>query len=73
MLPICRSPLRQGSIAAPLFSNYQQVRGKASAPQKGGKKGAKDKAADKKKKGPRDYAQVDLSQMEQFALCDAMR
>jgi large subunit ribosomal protein L1 len=73
MLSICRSPLRQGSIAAPLFSSYQQVRGKASAPQKGGKKGGKDKAADKKKKGPRDYAQVDLSQMEQFALCDAMR
>ncbi|KAL3491295.1 ribosomal protein L1-like protein [Aspergillus germanicus] len=73
MLSICRSPLRQGSIAAPLFSSYQQVRGKASAPQKGGKKGSKDKAADKKKKGPRDYAQVDLSQMDQFALCDAMR
>ncbi|KAL2863518.1 mitochondrial 54S ribosomal protein uL1m [Aspergillus lucknowensis] len=73
VLSICRPPLRQGSMAAPILFSYQQVRGKASSnPQARGKK-SKEKATTKKKKGPREFQQVDLTQMEQFALCDAMR
>ncbi|KAL2803177.1 ribosomal protein L1-like protein [Aspergillus granulosus] len=73
MLSICRPPLRQGSMAAPLFSGYQQIRGKASAPQKTKKFKDKGKKDEKKKKGPKNFEQIDLTQMEQFSLCDAMR
>ncbi|EAW14749.1 mitochondrial 54S ribosomal protein uL1m [Aspergillus clavatus NRRL 1] len=56
---------------APLLSSFQQVRGAKSNPQAQGKK-AKGKAK-KDKKGPRDFKQKDLKDMEQFALCDAIR
>ncbi|KAL2829828.1 ribosomal protein L1-like protein [Aspergillus pseudoustus] len=72
MLSICRPPLRQGSMAAPLFG-YQQVRGKASASQQKTKKFKEKGKVEKKKKGPKNYDQIDLSQMMQFSLCDAMR
>ncbi|RHZ48933.1 mitochondrial 54S ribosomal protein uL1m [Aspergillus thermomutatus] len=57
---------------APLLSSFhQQVRGAKSNPQAQGKK-AKVKSK-KEKKGPREFKQKDLKDVEQFALCDAIR
>jgi large subunit ribosomal protein L1 len=57
---------------APLLSSFnQQVRGAKSNPQAQGKK-AKAKSK-KEKKGPREFKQKDLKDVEQFALCDAVR
>jgi large subunit ribosomal protein L1 len=57
---------------APLLSSFhQQVRGAKSNPQAKYKKAnAKSK---KEKKGPREFKQKDLKDIEQFALCDAIR
>jgi large subunit ribosomal protein L1 len=57
---------------APLLSSFhQQVRGAKSNPQAKNKKAnAKSK---KEKKGPREFKQKDLKDIEQFALCDAIR
>jgi large subunit ribosomal protein L1 len=58
---------------APLLSSFhQQVRGAKSNPQAKGKKD-KGKTTKKEKKGPRDFKQKDLKDVEQFALCDAVR
>ncbi|KAL3478425.1 ribosomal protein L1-like protein [Aspergillus californicus] len=81
MLSICRPSLRQGSIAAPVFANYQQVRGakKASvdplvrARMKAKIKERKESNQGKGKKALREYRQKDLKNIEQFALCDAVR
>ncbi|GAB1193064.1 ribosomal protein L1-like protein [Aspergillus pseudonomiae] len=70
LLSSCRSPLRQGSMA-PLLSSFQQVRGAKNNPQAQGKKN-KEKSK-KTKKGAREFKQRDLKDMDQFALCDAMR
>lgn len=55
---------------APLLAGFQQQT-------RGFKKGKKEKkekeAAKKARKGPRDFIQKDLKDVEQFALCDAMR
>lgn len=56
---------------APLLSSFQQVRGAKNNPQAQGKKN-KEKSK-KTKKGPREFKQRDLKDMDQFALCDAMR
>ncbi|KAI9369891.1 ribosomal protein L1-like protein [Aspergillus egyptiacus] len=72
VLSICRAPLRQGSMAVPVLSSYHQVR---HASQRKGRKD-KEKAAKakaKSKKGPKEFKQVDLKQIEQFSLCDAVR
>ncbi|RDW93127.1 mitochondrial 54S ribosomal protein uL1m [Aspergillus mulundensis] len=64
-------------MAAPLFSGYQQARGAATARNKQAvERKKRDKAARslaKGKKGPREFKQKSLKDMEQFALCDAMR
>ncbi|KAL4801617.1 ribosomal protein L1-like protein [Aspergillus unguis] len=72
MLSICRPSLRPGSMAAPVLSNYQQVRG-AAKKQATGKKNQKGTKSTTKKKGPREFKQRDLKDIEQFALCDAVR
>ncbi|CEJ60373.1 Putative Mitochondrial large ribosomal subunit protein L1 [Penicillium brasilianum] len=69
ILSSCRPALREKSIA-PSFAVFQQVRGAKSNPQARGK-GKKDSKSDKK--GPREFRQKNLKDMEQFALCDAMR
>lgn len=57
---------------APFLSSFhQQVRGAKSNPQAQNKK-AKAKSK-KEKKGPREFKQKDLKDVEQFALCDAIR
>ncbi|KAL4903456.1 hypothetical protein BDW74DRAFT_179871 [Aspergillus multicolor] len=77
LLSICRPSVSQGSMAAPLFSGYQQARGAATARNKqAAERKKRDKAAKslaKSKKGPREFRQKSLKIMEQFALCDAMR
>ncbi|KAL4815312.1 ribosomal protein L1-like protein [Aspergillus spinulosporus] len=78
LLSICRPSVRQGSMTAPLFSGYQQAqaRGAATARNKqAAERRKRDKAAKsaKSKKGPREFKQKDLKDVEQFALCDAMR
>jgi large subunit ribosomal protein L1 len=55
---------------APMLSGFQQVRGAKNNPQAKGKKKEKPK---KGRKGPREFRQKDLKDMEQFSLCDAMR
>ncbi|KAL4788487.1 ribosomal protein L1-like protein [Aspergillus varians] len=75
LLSICRPSLRQGVMAGPVLSSYQQVRGAANNKQALEKR-KRDKAAKalkKSKKGPREFQQKDLKDIEQFALCDAMR
>jgi large subunit ribosomal protein L1 len=69
ILSSCRPALREKSIA-PAFSTFQQVRGAKSNPQARGK-GKKDSKSDRK--GPREFRQKNLKDMEQHALCDAMR
>ncbi|PLB42364.1 mitochondrial 54S ribosomal protein uL1m [Aspergillus candidus] len=69
VLSLCRPPLRQAPMAPFLAGFQQQTRGF-----KKGKKEKKEKEAAKKaRKGPRDFIQKDLKDIEQFALCDAMR
>ncbi|EED17972.1 mitochondrial large ribosomal subunit protein L1, putative [Talaromyces stipitatus ATCC 10500] len=70
----CRSTLRQNSAIAPFLYplGQQQVRTATSNPQAKGKKN-KQKESKKKVKGARDYQQKDLSLIDQYALCDAMR
>ncbi|KAL4793402.1 ribosomal protein L1-like protein [Aspergillus venezuelensis] len=74
MLSICRPSLRQGAMAAPALSGHQQIRelnqqnAMAMAAQRRNKA-----AAAKGKKGPKAFQQKDLKDIEQFALCDAMR
>jgi len=55
----------------PAFSVFQQVRGVKSNPQAKGK--GKKKEAKSDRKGPREFQQKNLKDMEQYALCDAMR
>jgi large subunit ribosomal protein L1 len=69
ILSLCRPSIREKSIA-PALSVFQQVRGAKSNPQARGK-GKKESKTDKK--GPREFRQKNLKDMEQFALCDAMR
>jgi large subunit ribosomal protein L1 len=57
---------------APLLSSFQQVRGAKNNPQAQGKKN-KEKTTKKGKKGPKEFRQRDLKDVEQFALCDAVR
>ncbi|KAF4214824.1 hypothetical protein CNMCM8980_008918 [Aspergillus fumigatiaffinis] len=71
ILSTCQLPLRQRTMAPLLSSFHQQVRGAKSNPQAKNKKAnAKSK---KEKKGPREFKQKDLKDIEQFALCDAIR
>jgi large subunit ribosomal protein L1 len=59
---------------APLFPAFQQVRGAKGNAQKGkGKNKGKDKTVKPDRRGPREFRQRNLKDMEQFALCDAMR
>lgn len=71
ILSSCRLPPREKSIA-PLFAGFQQVRGVKSKnnPQAKGK-GKKETKTDRR--GPREFRQKNLKDMEQYALCDAMR
>ncbi|PYH69322.1 mitochondrial 54S ribosomal protein uL1m [Aspergillus vadensis CBS 113365] len=67
ILSSCRPVLRPSPIA-PILPSLQQVRTAAQARKvKGGDK------TSKRKKGPREFKQKDLKDMQQFALCDAMR
>ncbi|PYH96152.1 50S ribosomal protein L1 [Aspergillus ellipticus CBS 707.79] len=66
ILSSCRPALRPGSMA-PFLSGFQQVRPASQA------RGKKDSTAKKGKKGPREFKQGNLKDLEQFALCDAMR
>ncbi|KAL4894546.1 ribosomal protein L1 [Aspergillus ambiguus] len=68
ILSSCRSPLRPTSMA-PMLSGFQQVRGAKNNPQAKGKK----EKPKKGRKGPREFRQKNLKDVEQFALCDAMR
>lgn len=56
---------------SPAFSVFQQVRGVKNNPQAKGK--GKKKEAKTDRKGPREFQQKNLKDMEQYALCDAMR
>lgn len=70
----CRSSLRRNGAIAPFLYplSLQQVRSAVSSnPQAKGKKDLKQ--TKKKEKGSRDYQQKDLSLIDQYALCDAMR
>ncbi|GKZ80663.1 mitochondrial 54S ribosomal protein mrpl1 [Aspergillus niger] len=66
ILSSCRPALRPSSIV-PILPSLQQVRTAAQARKMKGDKTAK------RKKGPREFKQKDLKDMQQFALCDAMR
>ncbi|PYH78537.1 ribosomal protein L1 [Aspergillus uvarum CBS 121591] len=72
----CRSALRPGPLAS-VVSTFQQTRwaSKASSKrvQSQGYKSNKDKSKVKGKKGNKEFKQHNLKDMEQFALCDAMR
>ncbi|KAJ5689325.1 hypothetical protein N7462_003717 [Penicillium macrosclerotiorum] len=65
----CRPSLREKSIV-PALSVIQQVRGVKSNPQAKGK-GKKETKVDRR--GPREFRQRNLKDIEQYALCDAMR
>ncbi|OQE19486.1 hypothetical protein PENSTE_c015G07865 [Penicillium steckii] len=69
ILSSCRSSLRETSVN-PSFSVLQQVRGLKSNPQA---KGKGKKAAKPSRRGPLEFRQKSLKDMDQFALCDAMR
>ncbi|KAL5338126.1 ribosomal protein L1-like protein [Aspergillus crustosus] len=79
LLSICRPALQQGLMAAPLLSSCQQTRGvvHSLSNNKGAMAAMRKKkeaaAREKAKKGPKTYRQKNLKDMEQFALCDAMR
>lgn len=64
----CRLPLRQVP-AMPAFTGFQQTRGMKNKSKDKGKK-TKSKAD---RRGAKEFQQKDLKDMEQFALCDAMR
>jgi large subunit ribosomal protein L1 len=70
ILSLCRLPLSEKSMT-PALSIFQQVRGFKSNPQAKGKGKKKETKTDKK--GSREFRQKNLKDMEQFALCDAMR
>lgn len=70
ILSSCRLSLREKSIA-PAFAGFQQVRGMKNKQGKGKGKWKKETKADRK--GIREFRQKDLKDMEQYALCDAMR
>lgn len=71
ILSSCRLPLR-GKPIAPVLAGFQQVRGlKKNNPQAKGKGKKKDTKTDRR--GPREFRQKNLKDMEQYALCDAMR
>ncbi|KAJ5108674.1 hypothetical protein N7456_005349 [Penicillium angulare] len=68
ILSSCRLQLREKSIA-PAFQSLQQVRGLKNQKNK-----SKGKAETKSsRRGPLEFTQRNLKDMEQFALCDAMR
>lgn len=69
ILSSCRPSARHTSIGS-VLSGFQQVRGAKSNPQAKGK-GKKESKSDRK--GPREFQQKNLKDVEQFALCDAMR
>ncbi|KAJ5304250.1 uncharacterized protein N7443_003910 [Penicillium atrosanguineum] len=69
ILSSCRLSLSEKSMT-PALSIFQQVRGFKNNAQKG--KGKK-KEVKTDRKGPREFRQKNLKDMEQFALCDAMR
>ncbi|KAL4870243.1 hypothetical protein BDV12DRAFT_184642 [Aspergillus spectabilis] len=78
LLSICRPTLQQGSMAVPLSSSYQQAMGAHSLSNNKMAMAAKRKkkeahAKEKSKRGPREFRQKSLKDVEQFALCDAMR
>lgn len=66
----CRLPFREKSVA-PAFAAFQQVRGLKNNQKTKGK--GKKKATKTDRKGSREFQQKNLKDMEQFALCDAMR
>ncbi|RAL09134.1 mitochondrial 54S ribosomal protein uL1m [Aspergillus homomorphus CBS 101889] len=70
LISSCRSPLRPASMA-PIVSSFQQAR----AASKGGRKKMMDKSKGSKpaKKGPKEFIQRDLKNIDRWALCDAMR
>lgn len=73
MLLSSRLALRKDARLAPFLYplQRQQARCASNNPQA---KGKKDKGKSKKKeKGPRDFYQHDLSLIDRYALCDAMR
>ena len=65
ILSSCRPALRPAPMAT-FLPGLQQVRAASQARKK-------DQKASKKKKGPREFKQKDLKDMQQYALCDAMR
>lgn len=69
ILSSCRSSLRETSVN-PSFPVLQQIRGLKSNPQA---KGKGKKAAKPSRRGPQEFRQKNLKDMDQFALCDAMR
>ncbi|KAJ5099616.1 hypothetical protein N7532_006617 [Penicillium argentinense] len=70
ILSSCRSSIREATIV-PAFPAFRQVRGMGSNPQAKGK--GKKAAAKTSRRGPQEFRQKSLKDMEQFALCDAMR
>ncbi|KAJ6155428.1 hypothetical protein N7470_005994 [Penicillium chermesinum] len=73
ILAPCRLPFRQMPMMpmVPAFTGFQQSRGmKNKAKDKGKGKG---KATKADRRGAKDFQQKDLKDMQQFALCDAMR
>ncbi|KAL4964441.1 mitochondrial 54S ribosomal protein uL1m [Aspergillus stella-maris] len=74
MLSICRPSFRQGSMTAPALSGHQQVRRINQQNAMAMAAHRRNKAATTKgRKGPKAFQQKDLKDIEQFALCDAMR
>lgn len=67
ILSSCRPLLREQSIA-PVLSSFHQVRGAKNNAQGKGKSQPKPD-----RRGAREFQQKNLKDMEQFALCDAMR
>ncbi|KAF9883949.1 mitochondrial 54S ribosomal protein mrpl1 [Aspergillus nanangensis] len=70
LLSSCRSPIRTAPMAPVFLGFHQQVRGAKNNPQA---KGKKDLPVKKGRKGPKEFRQKNLKDVEQFALCDAMR
>ena len=72
ILSSCRPAFRQGSMAPVLSGFYQQqLRGAKSNNPQAQNKGKKTSKA--KTKGAREFKQRNLKDIQQFALCDAMR
>jgi large subunit ribosomal protein L1 len=68
----CRLTLRQNSAIAPFLYPVSQQQVRTAMSNSKGKKNKKE-TTKKKAKGTRDYQQKDLSLIDQYALCDAMR